>query len=492
MIVRPKLQLLDEAQIRQIVMDAYHILDDVGVTFKDNQECLNLFEEAGSRVERKTGVVKLSADIIDRALQTVPSGIPFYDKDHQNKLFNLGGDDCHITGDGVALYIQDYENPKVKRPPVTQDQIIHSRLHEECKHIGFTAPFLLTDVPREIADNYRFLLDYLYCSHPTYCSAWSKEGFDTMDEMIKIMGSGAADLAMKPAHVHPNDPSSPLHWSPVVIQNFMDCLRTNLPAVVLPIPLAGATSPVSMVGTAVQTTAENLSGVVLSQLVRKGGFLIWGSGASAFDMRTGTAIQSAMESIMMMCLIAQVGNYLRIPTLGNLGRTDSKLPDEQGSFETSNAYMLGYLCRVNMMRGAGILEYASVISHEKLLIDNEIAGQAQRLVNGGIEFSEESRAVDLIKEMYTKKMSYLRAKHTLSNFRKEVLMPGPIIDRGTRTAFEEGGFKSAREKAHDLWKKIIGEKPPRPIDEKKKQALIQIVKKRAQKYGLDQLPIEKI
>jgi trimethylamine--corrinoid protein Co-methyltransferase len=195
---------------------------------------------------------------------------------------------------------------------------------------------------------------------------------------------------------------------------------------------------------------------------------------------------------MMMCLVAQVGNYLRIPTLGNLGRTDSKLPDEQGSFETSNAYMLGYLCRVNMMRGAGILEYASVISHEKLLIDNEIAGQAQRLVNGGIEFSEESRAVDLIKEMYTKNMSYLRAKHTLLNFRKEVLMPGPIIDRGTRMAFEEGGFKSAREKAHDLWKRIIAEKPPRPVDAKKKEALIQIVRRRAKKYGLDRLPIENL
>jgi trimethylamine---corrinoid protein Co-methyltransferase len=490
MIIRPKLQLLEEAQIRQIIQDAYNILDDVGVMFKDNSQCLDLFEGAGARVDRATGKVKLSGDIIDRALRTVPPVIPYYDKDHQKKLFNLGGDDCHITGDGVALYIQDYENPKVKRAPVTRDQVIHSRLHEECKHIAFTAPFLLTDVPREIADNYRFLLDYLYCSHPTYCSAWSKEGFDVMDEMIKIMGDGVPDLSTKPAHVHPNDPSSPLHWSPVVIQNFIDCLRTNLPAVVLPIPLAGATSPVTITGTAVQTTAENLSGVVLSQLVRKEGFLIWGSGASAFDMRTGTAIQSAMESIMMMCLIAQVGNYLKIPTLGNLGRTDSKLPDEQGSFETANAYLLGYLCRVNMMRGAGILEYASVISHEKLMIDNEIAGQAQRLVNGGIEFNDESRAVDLIKEMFTQGKSYLRAKHTLANFRKEFVMPGPIIDRGTRTAFEEAGFKSALQKAHDLWKKIIAEKPPREIDQKKKRALIQVVKARAKKYGVDRLPIE--
>jgi trimethylamine--corrinoid protein Co-methyltransferase len=492
MIIRPKLQLLEEGQIRTIISDAYDILDSVGVQFKDNAECLDLFEGAGARVDRSTGIVKISGDIIDRALKTVPPVIPFYDKDHERHLFNLGGEDCHVTGDGVAIYIQDYENPKVKRPPVTRDQVIHSRLHEECRHIAFTAPFLLTDVPREIADNYRFLIDYLYCSHPTYCSAWSKEGFDTMDEMIQIMGSGVPDLAHKPAHVHPNDPSSPLHWSPVVIQNFMDCLRTNLPAVVLPIPLAGATSPVTIVGTAVQTTAENLSGVVLSQLVRPGGYLIWGSGASAFDMRTGTAIQSAMESIMMMCLVAQVGNYLKIPSLGNLGRTDSKRPDEQGSFETANAYILGYLCRVNMMRGAGILEYASVISHEKLLIDNEIAGQAQRLVNGGIEFSPESRAVDLIKEMFTKNMSFLRSKHTLQNFKKEFWMPGPIIDRGTRTAFEEGGCKSALERAHAEWKRIIAEKPPRPVDEKKKKALIEVVKRRGKKYGIDRLPIEEM
>jgi trimethylamine--corrinoid protein Co-methyltransferase len=492
MIIRPRLQLLEDAQMKLIVEDAYNILDDVGVRFKDNEECLNLFAGAGARVDRATGIVKLSGDIIDRAQKTVPPAIPFFDKDHQKHLFNLGGDDCHITGDGVAIYIQDYEKPGHRRPPVTRDQVLHSRLHEECKYIGFTAPFLLTDVPREIADNYRFLLDYLYCTHPTYCSAWSKEGFDVMDEMIRIMGTGVTDLEMKPAHVHPNDPSSPLSWSPVVIQNFMDCLRTNLPAVVLPIPLAGATSPVTMVGTVVQTTAENLSGVVLSQLVRKGGFLLWGSGASAFDMRSGTAPQSAIESILMMCLIAQVGNYLKIPSLGNLGRTDSKRPDEQGSFETSNSYLLGYLCRVNMMRGAGILEYASTISHEKLMIDNEIAGQAQRLVNGGIEFSAESRAVDLIKEMFTKNMSFLRSKHTLINFKKEFLMPGPILDRGTRTAFEESGHKSALDRAHDAWKKIIAEKSPRPVDEKKKNALIQVVKARGKKYGVDQLPIEKL
>jgi len=77
MIIRPKLQLLEEGQIRQIITDAYNILDDVGVLFRDNKECLDLFEGAGARVDRNTGIVKLSADIIARALKTVPPAIPF-------------------------------------------------------------------------------------------------------------------------------------------------------------------------------------------------------------------------------------------------------------------------------------------------------------------------------------------------------------------------------------------------------------------------------
>ena len=89
MIIRPKLQLLEDSQIKQIIQDAYNILDDVGVQFKDNEESLNLFEGVGARVDRSRGIVKLSSDIIDRALKTVPPVIPFYDKDHQNKLFDL-------------------------------------------------------------------------------------------------------------------------------------------------------------------------------------------------------------------------------------------------------------------------------------------------------------------------------------------------------------------------------------------------------------------
>ena len=490
--IRPKLQILGQDQIKEILADAYHILDTVGVNFRDYPYALDLLEDAGARVDRDKQVARLDAGLIDRALSTVPSSIDFYDQDRKNVLFTFGGDRCFICTGGTGIYIQDFERPGYRRETNTEDQIIHSQLVEECENIAFSAPFSLYDVPVEVADNYRFLINYLYTSKPPFASSWSKEGFDTMVEMMAIMADGESNAKTRYAHVHPNDPSSPLHWSQVVIQNFIDCMKVGLPPIIICIPIAGGSSPCTLVGTVVLETAENLSGVVIGQLAKEGGPLIWGGGATAFDFRYGTAPQAAVESVLMMCMLAEVGKYLDIPTEGNIGRADSKLPDIQGGLETSMGYTLGALVGVNMLRGAGILEYASTISFEKLLVDNEIAGQALRIVNGGIDFSKATRAVDVIKEVVDKDGNFLKSKHTLEHFRNEFLLPSDIIDRGTRTAFESSGCKSATTRAHEQMEKILAEKKPRQVPDDKKKALIEIVRSRAKKYGMEKLPIEDI
>lgn len=490
--IRPKLQILEEDHIRKILDDAYYILDTVGVNIRDYPYALDLLEDAGARVDRDKQVAKIGADLIDGALSAVPSNIDFYDQDRKNLLFSFGDDNCFVCAGGTGIYIQDYEKPGHRRKTNTKDQIIHCRLVEECENVVFSAPFNLYDVPVEVADNYRFLINYLYTSKPPFASSWSKEGFDTMVEMMVIMADGEENARRRYAHVHPNDPSSPLQWSSVVIQNYIDCMKVGLPPIIICIPIAGGSSPCTLVGTVVLETAENLVGVVIGQLAKKGGALIWGGGPTAFEFRHGTAPQSAVESLLMMCMLAEVGKYLKIPVEGNIGRADSKLPDIQGGMETSMGYTLGALVGVNMLRGAGILEYASTISLEKLLVDNEIAGQALRMVNGGIEFSEATRAVEVIKEVVNKDGNFLKAKHTMEHFRKEFLLPSNIIDRGTRTAFESAGYKSATARAHEQIEKILAEKEPRQVPEDKRKALIEIVRVRAKKYGMDKLPIEEI
>ena len=61
---------------------------------------------------------------------------------------------------------------------------------------------------------------------------------------------------------------------------------------IIPIPLSGGTTPVTLAGTMVEHTAECLSGIVLSQCIKKGAPIIYGGGATALDMQGGSTLKA--------------------------------------------------------------------------------------------------------------------------------------------------------------------------------------------------------
>jgi len=488
--IKPRLSFLSEEEIKTILSDAYDLLDTVGVKI-ESQEALELMEGAGSRVDFEKQIARISGDIIDKALKNAKPEIRFYDQERSKEPFVFGYDNVFMCAGGTAIYIHDYHEPGTRRSPVTQDLIIHTRLVEALECIDFACPFILSDVPREITDTYRFMITLFYTSKPPFAASFSKEGFEYMKEMMTVMADGKEeDIIAKPCHIFPNDPSSPLSWTPVVIQNYMDCAKLGIPHIVIPIPLSGATCPVTTMGTTVQVSAENLTGIVISQLVRPGTPVVWGGGPSAFDFRTGMPIMAAAESLIMGVALPQVGKYLNLPTQANVGRADTKRPDVQGGFETGMGWTIGALCGINMVRGAGVMEFCTTQCHEKLVIDNEIASLTKRLIRGE-EFTEETRAVSLIKEIAHSKESFLSSDHTFDWFRKEFQMVSEVVDRGTRSSYEANGCKDTLQRAHDRVEDIHKE-PPRQLAEEKKKELLRIVKSRAKRYGVERLPIEDI
>lgn len=71
-------------------------------------------------------------------------------------------------------------------------------------------------------------------------------------------------------------------------------------------------------------------------------------------------------------------------------------------------------------------------------------------------------------------------------------MPSKIIDRSTRREFEEAGGKDARKRAEDRIESVLTDYEPREFDPDKKKELDTIMKRHAQKYGMDKLPISEI
>ena len=109
---------------------------------------------------------------------------------------------------------------------------------------------------------------------------------------------------------------------------------------------------------------------------------------------------------------------------------------------------------INMIRGVGMLDHGGAVSIEKMIYDNEVCGMIHRLING-ITVTEETLAVDFIKENKHDAASILGSDLTLDWFRKELFVPSKnIIARTSYTKYVENGskeiFSGAREKKHQI------------------------------------------
>ena len=268
-----------------------------------------------------------------------------------------------------------------------------------------------------------------------------------MLSFLTTVRGGRDELVNKPLAVFDCCPTSPLAWSDLTCQALIDCARHGVPANVLPAPLIGATAPATLKGTLVQHTAENLSGIVVHQTAQPGSPLVYGGAAMLFDMRKGTAPMSAVEAVMVDAAYTKIGKSFGMPVHSYMGLSDAKIPDIQAGFETTLGTVIAALAGVNIVTGAGLLNYVNCQSLEKLVIDNEVCAHAQRLVRG-ISFDKEDTTLDVLRDC-SLESSFLTSQHTRRYFRTEVYYPDPVIERLAQGEWEAGGSRSATDRAHD-------------------------------------------
>ena len=78
--------------------------------------------------------------------------------------------------------------------------------------------------------------------------------------------------------------------------------------------MAGGSSPVTLAGTLVIHNAEILSGILLNQLTRKGGPVLYGSSTTAMDLRMATASVGSPECAMINAAVARLARYYSLPS----------------------------------------------------------------------------------------------------------------------------------------------------------------------------------
>ncbi len=343
-----------------------------------------------------------------------------------------------------------------------------------------------SDVAEEIGDLYRLYLALLFMRKPIITGAFRKDTWWTMRELLAAARGGAAALAEKPLAVFDVCPSPPLLWSDLTCQNLIDCARSGIPAQLVSMPLTGATSPVTLAAAVVQHTAESLSGIVIHQLAQAGAPIVWGGSPAAFDMREGTTPMGAAETWLIDAGYVQVGKSLNLPTHVYMGMSDSKLVDAQCGLESMGGALSAALMGANMVSGAGMLDFETCLSFEKLVIDAEIIGLSKRLV-GGIEPREDPIALTVMRSM-GHRSDYLASPHTRKWFRKELYIPSEVIDRGSYDAWQQKGSQSVVQRAAARVADLLQTYQPNRLSPEIRQELHAITLSAARQFGMEALP----
>jgi len=482
--MQPKIELLSKELIERVLEEAFILLMKPGIKVQ-LPEARELLASAGAKVEEETQVVYIPEVVARQALKTVPNEFFLYNfKDEP--VIRYGGDAVHFDPGSSGVHVLDPETLEHKSS-YTQDLVRVIKITESLSQYDAQSTALVcNEVPKEIGDLYRLYLVLLYSDKPIVTGAFTSHTAKIMFDMLAIFSGSSKALAAKPTAVFDVCPTPPLIWSSFGAHNIIDLAHARVPAQLISMPLAGVGAPVTLLGSIVQHAAETISGITIHQLAQPGSPIVWGGAPAIFDMRQGTTPMGAIETAMIDAGYAQVGKYLGIPTHAYLGASDAKIVDAQAGLESGVTAMIGALAGINMISGAGMLDFLACVSPEKLVVDAEAIGMTKQLLRG-IQHQTETLATAMF-EGINFKADFLKQKITRQLFLKEQYMPSEVIDRGSIRTWQQNGSPDTFQRARTRVKEILikYQRPIKPPEQE--HDLHELVDELARTAGMDKLP----
>jgi trimethylamine--corrinoid protein Co-methyltransferase len=439
-------------RVGRIHETSLRVLEEVGVKV-ELEKARAVFAAGGARVNKKTKRVQIQPQLVERALHDAPPSIRLCGRTEDDDLVIEGQRTYFGTG-GAAVKVLDLETHEI-RPTRLKDIADFARLTQELDNIDFfVIPCTARDIATEVLPINEFYAALSNTTKHVIGPAYTPAGAREVIALGEMLAGPGVSLKSRPSlSITISWMRSPLCFDVVGTQTLMEVVKKRVPVTLSAAPMAGATSPITLAGTLVQLHAEELAGIAFTQLVSPGTPVIYGGIPSMADMRRLKYIGGGVEFGLMNAAIAQLSQYIGVPNHNSAGITEAKIPDIQAVYEKCFAILQCALSGSNFVHhAAGILESLLTISHEQLVIDNEIIGMARRAVRG-IEVNVDKLALSAIRQVGPGG-SYVESEHTLDYLNEEFLEP-MLTDRSDREDWELSGMEGISEKARKRAQDIL-------------------------------------
>ncbi len=444
--MRPTLHVADDQLLDRIIEEAKQILATTGMEIR-GERLRNRLLDCGFPLTAG-GRVIFPVDKVDVALRQAPQSFLLYDREGRPHA-DIGGDRVHFTPGSSGLKVQDHRTGHT-RLANTADFVDYVRVCDGLEHIAYLATAFSTndDIEADVSDAWRLYLCLTNSRRPVVSGAFTEHGVGRMAAMMELFRRDRADLIARPLSIFTITATGNFRYSEDSCQNLLDCVEAGIPVEIVPVTLLGLTAPVTLVGAAVFHAVDTIAGVVMAQVVRPGAPVLYGGAPAEFHMRETTSPMAGVQALYLNVLNTAVGRRLGLPTQAYMALSDAKLLDAQAGAESFGGALLAALGGVNSVSGPGMLDFVLVFSLPKLIFDNEVCGQALRLLRPMAVIDDLPTAALVHSQL--DEAHLITAPHTLAHWPDALYLPGAVYDRKNRENWQLGGEKS-------LWERAVSE-----------------------------------
>ena len=475
----PPVEQFSADQIEAIHQASLKVLSDTGIKVL-SKEARELYRQAGMTLI-DNDVVLFDPDLVMELIKLAPEKVTLHGRGEDRDV-TIGGNNVGVCTTGGTPNFSDMDNGR--RPGSLAALESFCKLAQAYDVIHIIGPFV---EPQDVSTSLRHLhMTDAVLTHTDKVPFVFFRGTEAVAdayEMIRIAhGVSKEEFKKNPYCYSIANSNSPLQLDGLMTRGIIDAACAGQLMVLTPFTLAGAMAPVTLPGALVLQNAEALAGLSLSQIVRPGAPVCYGSFTSNVDMKTGSPAFGTPEYTKAAFASGQLARRYKLP-LRSSGVTASNAPDAQAAYEMQMSLWGALMGGTNLLlHGAGWLEGGLTASAEKFIIDVEMLQMFAELFKP-IDVNSDTLALDAIAEV-GHGGHFFGTQHTIDRF--ETAFYSPLLsDWSNFENWSEAGALDATQRANRIYKQTVKHHQSPTMQDDKRLALNEFIAKRTEQGGAD-------
>ncbi len=470
---------LDEEAVERIHNGAMRILEEIGILFL-NDEALNVFKQAGCDVDMGEQRVKMDRAFVMEQVKKAPSFFTITPRNPE-RVVTVGGDKMLFVNVSSPPNAMDLDRGRRPGDRESFRDLMKLTQYFNCIHLAGGYPVEPIDIHASIRHLDAIHDKLVLTDKVVHAYSLGKERVEDAMEMVRIAGGLSHEEFEATPRMYTNiNSSSPLKHDFPMLDGAMRLARRGQPVIVTPFTLSGAMAPVTITGAVTQQTAEALCLVALLQLIRPGAPVVYGSFTSNVDMKSGAPAFGTPEYMRATQISGQMARHYGLPLRAS-NACAANAPDGQAVWESVFSLWACVSARANVVyHAAGWLEGGLTASYEKFVMDCETLQQIMHYMRP-VPVSEDDVAIEAIREVGPRG-HFFGATHTQARYETAFYSPFLSDWRNFERWSLDGAVETPR-RANRIWKQILAEFEPPPLDPAIAEELASFVERRKREGG---------